>query len=57
MIQSFTRLAVADNSGAKELMCIKVLGGSKEDMLQLAILSFVALKKHFQTEKLKEVKL
>ncbi|PCM56466.1 50S ribosomal protein L14, partial [Campylobacter sp. BCW_8712] len=25
MIQSFTRLAVADNSGAKELMCIKVL--------------------------------
>ena len=29
MIQSFTRLTVADNSGAKELMCIKVLGGSK----------------------------
>ena len=29
MIQSFTRMNVADNSGAKELMCIKVLGGSK----------------------------
>lgn len=29
MIQSFTRLNVADNSGAKEVMCIKVLGGSK----------------------------
>lgn|SRR5690606_30443149 len=28
MIQPFTRLAVADNSGAKELMCIKVLGGT-----------------------------
>lgn len=28
MIQAQTRLAVADNSGAKELMCIKVLGGS-----------------------------
>lgn len=28
MIQVQTRLAVADNSGAKELMCIKVLGGS-----------------------------
>ena len=28
MIQSFTRLNVADNSGAKEIMCIKVLGGS-----------------------------
>ncbi len=28
MIQMQTRLAVADNSGAKEVMCIKVLGGS-----------------------------
>ena len=29
MIQQETRLAVADNSGAKEVMCIKVLGGSR----------------------------
>jgi large subunit ribosomal protein L14 len=29
MIQMQTRLAVADNSGAKEVQCIKVLGGSK----------------------------
>ena len=29
MIQQQTRLASADNSGAKELMCIRVLGGSK----------------------------
>ena len=28
MIQAQTRLKVADNSGAKEVMCIKVLGGS-----------------------------
>ncbi|HBI02709.1 MAG TPA: 50S ribosomal protein L14 [Paenibacillaceae bacterium] len=28
MIQQQTRLRVADNSGAKELMCIKVLGGT-----------------------------
>ena len=28
MIQPFSRLKAADNSGAKELMCIKVLGGS-----------------------------
>jgi len=28
VIQVQTRLAVADNTGAKELMCIKVLGGS-----------------------------
>lgn len=29
MIQSESRLRVADNSGAKEVLCIKVLGGSK----------------------------
>ncbi len=29
MIQQETRLKVADNSGAKEVLCIKVLGGSK----------------------------
>ncbi len=29
MIQPQTRLKVADNTGAKEIMCIKVLGGSK----------------------------
>jgi large subunit ribosomal protein L14 len=30
MIQSESRLRVADNSGAKELLCIKVLGGSRK---------------------------
>jgi large subunit ribosomal protein L14 len=29
MIQSFTRLKVADNTGAREIMCIKVLGGTR----------------------------
>ncbi len=29
MIQAETRLRVADNTGAKEIYCIKVLGGSK----------------------------
>ena len=29
MIQQETRLAVADNTGAREVMCIKVLGGSR----------------------------
>ena len=29
MIQAETRLKVGDNTGAKELLCIKVLGGSK----------------------------
>ena len=30
MIQQESRLKVADNSGAKEVLCIKVLGGSKK---------------------------
>jgi large subunit ribosomal protein L14 len=30
MIQQESRLAVADNSGAKEVLCIRVLGGTKK---------------------------
>jgi len=30
MIQQESRLAVADNSGAKEILCIRVLGGTKK---------------------------
>jgi large subunit ribosomal protein L14 len=30
MIQSETRLTVADNSGAKEVLCIRVLGGTRK---------------------------
>ena len=30
MIQQESRLNVADNSGAKEVLCIKVLGGSRK---------------------------
>jgi large subunit ribosomal protein L14 len=29
MIQKYTRLKVADNSGARQIMCIQVLGGTK----------------------------
>lgn len=29
MIQSESRIKVADNSGARDLLCIKVLGGSR----------------------------
>ena len=29
MIQTYTRLKAADNSGARQLMCINVLGGSR----------------------------
>lgn len=30
MIQQESRMAVADNSGAKEVLCIRVLGGTKK---------------------------
>jgi large subunit ribosomal protein L14 len=30
MIQEYTKLNVADNSGAKKVMCIRLLGGSKK---------------------------
>ena len=30
MIQEYTKLTVADNSGAKSIMCIRLLGGSKK---------------------------
>ncbi|MCK4262921.1 MAG: uL14 family ribosomal protein, partial [Dehalococcoidia bacterium] len=29
MIQSYTRLKIADNTGAKRIMCINVLGGTR----------------------------
>jgi large subunit ribosomal protein L14 len=35
MIQTFTRLKVADNTGAREIMCIKVLGGTRKRYAQV----------------------
>ena len=37
MIQVQTELFVADNTGAKKIECIKVLGGCKDDMQVLVI--------------------
>ena len=45
MIQSFTRLKVADNTGAKEIMCIKVLGGSKRKFAGLGDIIVASVKK------------
>lgn len=44
MIQMQTRLKVADNSGAKEVMCIKVLGGSMRMLAQLGDIIVVSVK-------------
>ena len=53
MIQSFTRLAVADNSGAKELMCIKVLGGSKRRYATVGDIIVCSVKKALPNGKIK----
>lgn len=45
MIQAQTILHVADNSGAKEVMCIKVLGGSKRRYARIGDLIVVSIKK------------
>ncbi len=44
MIQPRSRLKVADNSGAKEVECIKVLGGSKRRYAQIGDIIVVAVK-------------
>ena len=44
MIQAESRLSVADNSGAKEIMCIKVLGGSKRRFASVGDIIIVSVK-------------
>jgi large subunit ribosomal protein L14 len=44
MIQMQTRLSAADNSGARELQCIKVLGGSKRRYAHIGDVIKVAVK-------------
>ena len=45
MIQQETRLKVADNTGAKEVLCIKVLGGSKRKYAKLGDIIVITVKK------------
>ncbi|MFC1549541.1 50S ribosomal protein L14 [Nitrospirota bacterium] len=44
MIQHMSRLDVADNSGAKKVMCIKVLGGSRRRYARLGDIIMVSVK-------------
>lgn len=54
MIQSFTRLNVADNSGAKEIMCIKVLGGSHRMYASVGDIIVASVKKAIPNGKVKK---
>ena len=45
MIQPQTRLKVADNTGAKEIMCIRVLGGSGKKFANIGDVVVASVKK------------
>lgn len=54
MIQTETRLQVADNSGAKEVLCIKVLGGSKRRYASIGDIIVVSIKEALPKGKVKK---
>lgn len=54
MIQAETRLTVADNSGAKVLYCIKVLGGSRRRYASVGDIIVVAVKEAIPNAKVKK---
>ena len=54
MVQQETRLVVADNTGAKEVLCIKVLGGSKKRYARVGDLIVVTIKKSIPSATLKK---
>lgn len=54
MIQTSTRLDVADNSGARQVECIKVLGGSKRRYAQIGDVIVVSVKDAIAKGKVKQ---
>ena len=54
MIQAQSMLFVADNSGARQVMCIKVLGGSKRRYAHLGDVIKVAIKEAIPTGRVKK---
>ena len=54
MIQQQTRLNVADNSGAKKVMCIKVLGGTRRRYATLGDIIVVSVKDATPTGQVKK---
>ncbi|PKQ04280.1 MAG: 50S ribosomal protein L24 [Alphaproteobacteria bacterium HGW-Alphaproteobacteria-10] len=54
MIQQETNLEVADNSGARRVMCIKVLGGSKRKYASVGDIIVVSIKEAIPRGKVKK---
>ena len=57
MIQQESRLKVADNTGAKEILCIRVLGGSGRRYANIGDVIVASVKRLLQTALLKKAKL
>ncbi len=54
MIQQETRLNVADNTGAKEILCIRVLGGTRRKYARIGDVIVVTVKKAIPGTELKK---
>ena len=54
MVQTSTILDVADNSGAKKVMCIKVLGGSKRKYAGIGDVIVVSIREAIPNSKVKK---
>ncbi len=54
MIQTETRLTVADNSGAREALCIRVLGGTKRRYASVGDIIVVSIKNAIPTSDVKK---
>ena len=54
MIQNETNLSIADNSGAKRVQCIKVLGGSKRRFASIGDIIVVSIKDAIPRAKVKK---
>ena len=54
MVQTTTTLDVADNSGAKKIMCIRVLGGTRRKYASLGDVIVVSVKEAIPNAKVKK---
>ena len=54
MVQTTTTLDIADNSGAKKVMCIRVLGGTKRKYASIGDIIVVSIKEAIPNAKVKK---
>jgi large subunit ribosomal protein L14 len=54
MIQEYTRLNVADNTGAKKVMCIRIMGGSRRRYATVGDIIIVSVKQAIPNSPIKK---